>query len=218
MYCVFPSRCKLSKSARSKKQVSADKKALKILQKTGLYRGKIDLRKAPSKYQSGLIKKFSDVISGSAKVIATKAASLYRKIFPTAGKLVAVPAKPSDKLVTDEKGEIVRKRKTGDVERSHRFLSREKVGAGTTKLKINRRYGLPFRAGALGHDIRWFPNKKALEVFMTEYEYEDWEDYVIEEEIEYKPRYEHERDVDYDRIDELRRASPQYKARYKGKL
>jgi hypothetical protein len=36
---------------RSAKQAAKDKAALKRLQKSGIYRGKIDLRKAPSRYQ-----------------------------------------------------------------------------------------------------------------------------------------------------------------------
>lgn len=44
---------------RSASQAAKDKAALKRLQKAGTYRGKIDLRKAPTKRQSELIKELS---------------------------------------------------------------------------------------------------------------------------------------------------------------
>jgi hypothetical protein len=55
---------------RSSKQVAKDKAALKRLQKSGTYSGKVDLRKAPTPYQLKKIKALADARKKSGKKAA----------------------------------------------------------------------------------------------------------------------------------------------------
>lgn len=213
----------MSKQSRTKKQVKADKAALMKLFSSGLYTKKIDLRKAPTKYLKGLISKFADVIKGKAKIVTTPIASAYKSVFKIFGKDKVVVPKAAlskgDRLRVEKKtGQIIVEKKPGrNQKRSQRFLSREKVASGETQLKMNRRYGLPFRKGNEGtYQIRWFPTKKALENFMKDYEYEDWEDFVIEEHVTFKPKFATTL-ADQDEIDVAIATSPKYKRRYTAK-
>ena len=77
-----------------KRQRDAElRKSLKVLKRKGLYRG--DLRKPPTRYARGLLKKFSDVISGRAAVVDVKrradARLFARSDFLTRGTRVVVP-------------------------------------------------------------------------------------------------------------------------------
>lgn len=193
---------------------------MRKLRDAKLYTGKIDLRKAPTKYQKGLISKFGDYLKGKAKIVTTPLASAYKKVFSVFGKdKVIVPrdvvGKGGKLKIEKSTGEIVVEKKSQrGQKRTQRFLDREKVSTGETKLKLHRRYGLPFREGRDGKmQVRWFPSKKALESFMLDYEYEAWEDFVIEEQVEFKPKYATSI-FDEDEIKTLQKNSPQYKRRY----
>jgi hypothetical protein len=180
----------LAKSVRSKKQVRADRAALKKLRESGLFTGKIDLRKPPSRGAKRALAKFADVFSGKAKVVKPADPKAYKGAFRVVGDKVIVPRKKGERVKLD-KGEIVVEKKIRGRTRKQRFLDREKVASGAQPLKLNRRYGLPFKRGKRDeYTIRWFPSKAELQAFMLEYEYEDWEDYVIEEAIDYEPAFE----------------------------
>jgi len=172
----------LSKHIRTKRQAKFEKRALKKLVKSGLYTGKIDLRRAPTKYQRQIIVKFSNVVSGKAVAVRPKNPKTYRKLFETRGKIVIVPSRKGEKITVDIKsGEIVGKRKVG--KRIVRSRYKHRLPGAKSIRKSNVQYALPFNAG--GGETRWqrFPTFDMLEKFMAGYDYKDWTDYVVEERL-----------------------------------
>jgi hypothetical protein len=102
----------LIRARRSKAQASRDKRALQKLRSTGLYTGKIDLRKAPTRYQKSLMGRFADVLAGKAAVVRPADPKAYKRAgFRTAGKAVIVPKRKGERIGVGKTGRITRTRK-----------------------------------------------------------------------------------------------------------
>lgn len=158
--------------------------ALKKLRELGLYTG--DLRKKPTKSALSKIKKYDDVLSGKAVVVQPKNPARFKNIFEVRGKSVIVPRRKGERISIDKKtGEIVSKRKVG--KRTVTARGRQiKRGQKIEQPAIGRRvqYAIPFNAS--GGGVNWFrfPDWEELQKFMAGYDYKNWADYVIEEDIE----------------------------------
>lgn len=169
----MPSKSKSGKQARS---------ALKRLRDLGLYTG--DLRKKPTKYALSKIEKFDAVLKGKATVVAPKDAKRFKGIFDTVGKNVIVPRRKGEKITVDKSGEIVSVRKSG--KRVIRARGRTVKRADTIEKpppESTTQYVIPFHGR--GGETNWFrfPDYDELKKFMAGYDYKDWKDYVIVEDI-----------------------------------
>jgi hypothetical protein len=90
---------KLTDMQAAKAALKSARHDLARLKKLGLYKG--NARKTPTKYAKGLLKKFSDVLTGKAKVITTpsqSAAREHKEIYRTKFRKVIVPVRPGEKL------------------------------------------------------------------------------------------------------------------------
>lgn len=169
----MPNKSKSGKQART---------ALKRLRDLGLYTG--DLRKKPTKYALGKIEKFDAVLKGKATVVKPRDAKRFKDIFETVGGNVIVPRRKGEKITIDKSGEIVSIRKSG--KRTIRARGRTvKRADAIEKPEAHRnvQYVIPFN----GHngETNWFrfPDYDELKKFMAGYDYKDWKDYVIEEDV-----------------------------------
>lgn len=184
---------------------------LKKLQEQGLYGGRLDLRKRVSDYQKRILRKFDDVLKGLAKVLTPQNPRNYKEIFKVTRNKVVVPKAP---------GERVRVNKAGNVERTRRgprgeLIRQEAIPTGPTKVPPQpppgRRvqYAIPFarKVGRGQYKMEWhrFPDWETLNDFMKEYEaegrYQDWLNYVFEEEITDFSRDERDRALDQALVD-----------------
>lgn len=170
----------MPKSVRTKKQAQFEKRALRKLLSTGLYSGKVDLRKAPTKYQRALISKFNDVVSGKAVVVKPRDPKQYPQFRQRAGAVV-VPKRKGERISVDAKGEITGKRKVGRRTVTSKF--RHVPKGARPKRVANVQFAIPFNRA--GGEIQWqrFPDYDTLAKFMEGYNYKDWPDYVIEEKV-----------------------------------
>jgi hypothetical protein len=102
----------MDRRSRSKAQAVRDKKALKTLTSTGLYTGKIDLRRAPTPYQQRLIKRYADVVSGRAAVVRPRDPKPYKSAGFKSGPrgAVIVPKAKGERIGLSKTGRITRKR------------------------------------------------------------------------------------------------------------
>lgn len=155
----------MSTKGRSASQVAKDRAALKRLQKSGLYKGKIDLRKAPSKYQ---LKKLDEL---SALPKAKSRSRLSGK----AGKRGKQPLPPKTKTP----GAKVKRTRMSEAE--VRNLK------PTTKKHELTTYALPFlRRGQQEPEWRRF-TRQQLTKFLAEYKGDDpeaaaeWKSYAVKE-------------------------------------
>jgi hypothetical protein len=171
----------MPKSVRTKKQAQFEKRALKKLQSTGLYSGKVDFRKAPTKYQKALIRKFSDVVTGKAAVVKPANPKAYPQFKQRAGRVI-VPRRKGERITVTKTGEIEGKRRVGRRVVKSKFRHVPK-GERVPRSKAGVQYAIPFNSG--GGEIRWqrFPDYDTLAKFMEGYNYKDWPDYVVEEKI-----------------------------------
>lgn len=209
----------------SRRQAKKQRAALRKLISTGIYTGKADLRRKPTKYQKRVISKFADVVAGRAAVLKPKAPSAYRKLFKTVDKLVIVPRRKGERIRVDKKsGEILRTRTV----RGRKVQSRlRRVKAGET---IKRpapaqavQYAIPFNRG---DHIEWMrhPTFDALKAFMSEYaRYKGWKKYARNEKEVDQYNRKNESELDFEDDDDLtfileEKLGPQYgagKGRYK---
>lgn len=155
-----------------------------MLKDTGLYSGKIDLRKTPTKYQRSLLDRFSDVISGKAAVVKPKDPKSYKGLLPVKGDKVIVPKRAGEKIKLNKAGEITIETKTKKgKKRTRRYVKKARAKKRAEKPAPNKRYGIPLMFGDGRHTI-FFPTFDELQKFMEGYEYKDWQRYVVEEIIE----------------------------------
>lgn len=190
----MPTKSKSGKQARV---------ALKRLRELGLYTG--DLRKTPTKYALGKIEKFDAVLKGKASVVKPANPKRFKGIFETVGKTVIVPRRKGERITTDKSGEIVSIRKSG--KRIIRARGRTvKRGDEIAKPAAHRnvQYVIPFHGR--GGETNWFrfPTFDELKKFMAGYDYKDWKDYVIEEDVD----NELDDDELHARIDRKRKGRP----------
>lgn len=187
----------MPKQVRTKKQVSADRRALKILKSSGLIK-KANLSKKPTSYQRGLINKFSDVISGKAQVVKPADPKSYKSLFRVVGDKVIVPKRKGEKIKVTAKGSIIGERKVSG--RTVRSRYRRVKSDADLSDKKRTMFFVPFIRGrdAKGKPIlEWkrFPTKELLLNIMGGYEsrdknpYSNWQDYVIEERIDADQSY-----------------------------
>jgi hypothetical protein len=184
---MFAASLFMPSKKRSQSQVKSDRRALRILREKGLLSKSTNLSKKPTRYQRAQIRKFADVVAGKAKVVRPKAPSTYKNLFRVKGDKVVVPRRKGEKIDVDRRGEIVGKRKVGTrVVRSRfrRVRRGEDVGALPPRGGGPKQYALPFNRG--GGEIEWkrFPDMAALRDFMQGYDYKNWTDYVVEEDID----------------------------------
>lgn len=174
----------MANKSRSKSQRRADTRALKVLRDTGLYGGKIDLRKSPTSYQRSQINKFADVISGAAQVVRPADPKSFRSLFRVKGDAVIVPVKKGERATVGPKGGLIIEKKVAGRKVSRRYIKKEKI-ARPLPLAVRKspphRYGLPFNRGKGESQIFWFPSYDELIKFMAGYNYKDWQNYVIVE-------------------------------------
>lgn len=170
----LPSKSKTGKQARA---------ALKRLRDLGLYSG--DLRKKPTKYALAKIDKFDAVLKGKATVVKPRNAKRFKNIFETVGKSVIVPKRKGERISVDKSGEIVSIRKSGKrvIRARGQTLKRDDVLARPAANR-NVQYAVPFN----GHngETNWFrfPDFDELKKFMAGYDYKDWRDYVVVEDVD----------------------------------
>lgn len=177
--------------------------ALKRLRDLGLYTG--DLRKKPTRYAISKIAKFDAVLKGKARVVQPKNPARFKGIFETVGSRVIVPRRKGEKITVDKSGEIVSIRKSG--KRTIRARGRT-VKRGDEIARpaphSNVQYVIPFHGR--GGETNWFrfPDYDELKKFMAGYDYKDWKDYVIVEDVD----NELDDEELHARIDRKRRGRP----------
>jgi hypothetical protein len=185
----------MPKQVSKKAQAKFARRALLKLKSTGLYSGKLDLRRKPSKYQARLIEKYRDVVTGRAQVIKPKNPKTFKSLFRVVGDKVIVPRRKGEKIKVTQRGAIVGERKVGKrVVRSRyrRMKANETIKAPTERTQ----YAVPFIRGRdkFGKPIlQWkrFPSKEFLADYMTNSasvrDYSDYANYVVEETLS-KPK------------------------------
>lgn len=149
----------------------------------GLY--KTDLRKTPGKSQLRKLSEFADVLTGKATVVKPANPKRFKGIYKTVGDSVIVPKRTGEKITIDKSGEIISKRKSG--KRVIKGRGRSLKQGEELKRPLRERvvqYVIPFNGR--GGEVNWFrfPSYDELKKFMAGYDYKDWKDYVIEEDIE----------------------------------
>lgn len=170
--------------SRTKSQAKFDKRAIKKLQKTGLYTKKVDLRRAPTPYQSRLIARFKAVILGKSVAVKPAHPEKFAGIFQTKGKIVIIPRSKGQKITVDKNGELHGVHDVGGVHIVSKWVP------FTEKLLENPdpslQYSIPFIRGrdASGKAILEWRNFNAntLKRFINEYKSEKYKDiakYVV---------------------------------------
>lgn len=170
-------------NSRSKAQAARDRRALKILREKGLYSGKLDLRKRPTRYQRAQLAKYDDVVTGKAAVLRPDRPSAYRGTYRVKGDAVIVPKQKGETLKV-RNGEIVgvRKFKGGKVRTSH------KIGKAARELPPGEKrvvtYAVPFNSGGQIYWRRFTPEN--WRAFLKDYNIrgkhrKEWNELVIKE-------------------------------------
>jgi len=191
----------MAKTPRPKKQVRAEKAALRKLRDSGLYSGKVDLRRAATPYQKSLMKKFADVFNGSAAVVAPSDPQSYKRQFKIVGDKVIVPKRKGERISVSKTGKIERSRKIGN-RRTKSTIVKIVPERGAPKPKADTAivFRVPFKRGTQKHgeviDWRRFSYDGLLR-FFSEYlrdlsQFDDWAQYI---EVEELPE-DYERDLD----------------------
>jgi hypothetical protein len=147
----------------------------------------LDLRRKPSAYQKRVISRFKDVVTGRAAVVKPKNAASYKSLFMVIKDKVIVPRHKGEKIAITKRGVIVTERKIGR-RKVRSYFRRIKRGEEIPKSLKRKMYFVPFIRGkdAFGKPIldwKRFPDLAMLKQFMEGYDYKDWTDYVIEEDI-----------------------------------
>lgn len=173
---------------RTKSQIKSDRAKLRKLRASGLFRGKIDLRKPPNSRHRKALKEFADVISGKATVVKPRNPRSYRSLFDVKGDKVIVPRRKGERVRVDKQGNITSTRKVGGRTVKAKF-QRSKRGEKIARPSEEKQYAIPFIRGRdkKGRPIvHWFrfPSYDDLAKFMAGYDYKDWTDYVVEEELD----------------------------------
>jgi hypothetical protein len=187
----------VAKQNRSRTQAKKDARALKLLRAKGLYTGKFDARKKPSKYQQNLIKKFDAVLKGRAAVVKPKNAAQFRKsAYQVIGGKVIVPRKKGERVFIGKSGDIRKVRRDGGLTVRTKVVPRavEKEIERPTKLTM---YFVPFNRG--GGQIEWRRfTYDALKKFQSEYgerakkrkkgraDFREWMNLIEKEELTFK--------------------------------
>lgn len=179
-----------SNKKSSKKQAAKLKRQRKQLRELGLINPKTNLRKKISNADKRNIRKFSDVLTGKATVIAAptkKDAKRYAAKYRTKGDKVVVPRRKGEKLKWNEKlGEIVGRRKEHG-----KIITRELPPSGPSEIQRSKvsdhvYYTIPFMRGG-GEERFTFSNWQDLENFMARdsiRNYKNWQNYVEIETLE----------------------------------
>ena len=169
----------VSKS-RSRSQVKKDKIAQRKLRSTGLFKGKIDLRKPPTASQKRALKKYADVIAGRAKVLTPKNPKSYKGVFRVVGDKVIVPRRRGQRVKVSKSGEIEVARNVGGKMQRGKFRKLAEITTGKGKV-----YLLPLAR----HDgIEWmkFDSLEEMNKFVFETSpkigatYKNFASYVLE--------------------------------------
>lgn len=176
--------------------------ALKKLKGAGLYSGKLP-RGGLTEYQKRLVIRFDDVVKGRAKVVTPKNPKDYSKLYDVKGDKVIVPRAKGEKIKINKRGNIERERKGPRGETITSRPRRTKPGELPPQPPPERRiqYAIPFarKLGKNRYRLDWkrFPSWDSLASFMRTYEqegrYEDWTNFVFEEEISNIPQAERDR-------------------------
>lgn len=172
--------------ARGARQAKRERNAIRKLISTGLYTGKVDLRKVtshqtPTPYQRKLIAKYANVIAGKATVLRPADPKSYGKIFEVKGDAVIIPVRKGETFRVDAKtGRIKGRRRTRRGTIKQEFIP-IKPGASIKRSKEPTQYAIPFNRG---DHLEWqrHPSFDALKSFMTEYaKYKGWKKYTVGE-------------------------------------
>lgn len=189
----------MASKSRTARQAKRERNALRKLRASGLYTGKLDLRKRASAYQKTLLKKFAAVIKGVAKVLYPPDPKSFGKIFQTVKNAVIVPRRKGERLkVSKSTGEILSTRKVRGRQVTAR-LRRVKQGATIKRPPKGEsvHYAIPFNRG--GGETEWMrhPSYDALKAFMSEYQrYKGWRKYAVSERMTKKDELNFEDDND----------------------
>lgn len=182
-------------SRRSRQQIKSDRAQLRRLRDSGLYSGKIDLRRKPSGNVKTALKRYDDVVKGRAKVIKPKSAASYKDIFKVKNGRVIVPKKKGETVGLSKKGDIQITKKVGGKTLKSTFVKTKK--GGEIKRRLRRiQYKIPFVRGRHKNGkpkiaFMRFPDYDSLKKFMRGYDYKGWKNFVVEEEIS-ESQYEQE--------------------------
>jgi hypothetical protein len=179
----------------SRSQAKQYRASVRKLQSAGLYTGKPDLRKRPSKYVEKVLKKYADVLSGKAAVIkapSKSTASKYKRAFKVRGDNIIVPKKKGERVTIDKRGELHTTRKVRG-----RTVRKTITPGGRVRPRKPRKgakgfYVIPMNTSD-GIVKQRFESYAALAAYMEPYEenWEDWQDYVEFEEYDFE-------DVEFD--------------------
>jgi hypothetical protein len=166
-----------SKPSRSKSQAAAERSAMRKLRDAGLYTKPVDLRRAPSKYQKSLIKRFANVIEGRAAPVKPDRPRSYKGLFDVKGRVVVVPRKPHQVVGVDRESGAIRIREPG---KTSTFIK-----GRPPEERQRRMYALPFRVGN-SDELRYFRTSSVSQMadFAEGYGYENYQDYLIVEDYD----------------------------------
>ncbi len=177
------------------------RKQLKLLREYGLISKKTNLRKRVTPAQKRTIKKYSDVLTGKAKVIEAKdkkQAAKFKQQFDVKGDKIIVPVQKGERVsFNKKKGTLKTSRKVAG-----KTVKRELTGGELAKLGFGQYYVIQFGGGQKFRTNDF----KVLQDFMMGYEkkphkpFKNWKRYVEIETIEeqsgdeiaiskYRPRY-----------------------------
>jgi hypothetical protein len=187
----------MAKRPRTKKQAQSDKTALRKLRDLGIVPAKTDLRKAPSRRQRTLINKIKDVFARVASIVKTKSAAAYKATgrFTVLKDYVIVPRAKGERVKVDKAGAIVKTRsvKGRTVKRTIRVEQPSKIARPVSKATV---FVVPFKKKGGGEEYRRF-TYDGLKTFFAEYlrnikQFDEWSQYIEEEEIEFNDTAERE--------------------------
>lgn len=186
--------------SRSKTQVVRDKRQLRKLRDSGLFKGRIDLRKASSKSAKRAIIKFGDVLSGKAAAVRPANPKDYSDRFEVIGKTVIIPKRKGEKIGISKTGKITRIRKVGKRTVKSTITS-VKPERGIPRPSPGKQvvYRVPFKRGRGPEQVvdwRRF-SYDGLIKFFSEYltdmsKFDDWAKFIEVEELD--ATYERELD------------------------
>ncbi len=149
------------------------------------------MRRKPSKYQTRLIDKFRDVVTGKAAVVRPKNPKTFKSLYRVQGDAVIVPRRKGEKIKVSKSGAIIGERKVGNRVVRSKFR-RMKADEPIKPPSERTQYVLPF---IMGRDesgkpiLRWkrFPSEEFMTDYMTNSksirDYSNWPDYVVEETV-----------------------------------
>ncbi len=176
----LPAVDNLPSKSRPKRQARIERRQLRKLKSTGLFKGKIDLRKPPTPAAKRALRRFRAVIEGKAKVLKPKSPKSYRKVFRVVGNKVIVPRRKGERLYVRKDGKIVTQRKIAGQSQTGVYKKLDEI------TEEKRMYILPLNRGHKGLEFYKFNSKEELEKFVYETSpkvgetFKRYADYVIE--------------------------------------